>query len=169
MNNAQTTCGKFIYISHLNLFFFFHSRTWVTLIDHSLFFSLSYRRSRMRNLRKCLPGAGKNTMLQEQDPWRLYYEVINTWASRKKHILPTCPYCRADPPASVLHQLNDYPSPSPPKKKKEKRKKKQIENTIQKNKKNKKNKKNLLQSGIEPGSTAWKLIIFTTVTFMQAR
>ena len=33
---------------------------------------------------------------------------------KDKKLWPTCPFCRADPPASLLHQLDEYPSSSPP-------------------------------------------------------
>ena len=77
MNDAQTPCGKFIYIA-LESFFsvFFHSRTRVTLTDHFFFLSLSHRRPRMRNLRKCLPWTRKNDVLQEEDPFRLRYDMV---------------------------------------------------------------------------------------------
>ena len=34
-------------------------------------------------------------------------------SQQEKHLLPSCPFCRADPPASVL-DLVDYPSPTVP-------------------------------------------------------
>ena len=45
----------------------------------------------------------------------MHNECLTQWfRTQKDKLWPTCPYCRADPPASVLHQLGEYPSSSPP-------------------------------------------------------
>ena len=46
----------------------------------------------------------------------MHNECLTQWfrTQKDKKLWPTCPYCRADPPASVLHQLGEYPSSSPP-------------------------------------------------------
>ena len=36
-------------------------------------------------------------------------------SQQQMHIWPTCPHCRADPPAAVLQQLGEDPSPPTPK------------------------------------------------------
>ena len=47
---------------------------------------------------------------------RIHQDCLFEWykSQQEKHLLPSCPFCRADPPASVLLQLVNYPTPSLP-------------------------------------------------------
>ena len=46
----------------------------------------------------------------------IHHDCLMKWfkSQQEKHLLPSCPFCRADPPASVLLDLVDYPSPTVP-------------------------------------------------------
>ena len=96
MADAETPCGKFLYMSHSNLFFFFHSRTRVTLIDHSFFFSLSHRRWRMRHLRKRV-SQRKNAMLQTQHTSWLLREMVSK--SNREAPFSVMPVLQSRPPS----------------------------------------------------------------------
>ena len=78
MNDAQTPCGKFIYIA-LESFFsvFFHSRTRVTLTDHFFFLSF-FKSSKIKNAQfaQMFARTRKNDVLQEEDPFRLRYDMV---------------------------------------------------------------------------------------------
>ena len=47
---------------------------------------------------------------------RIHLDCVMTWyqSQQKKHIWPTCPYCRADLPAAVLQPLGENPPPPTP-------------------------------------------------------
>ena len=82
MNDAQTSCGKFIYIELESFFLFFSRCTRVTLIDHSFFFSLSHRRSWMHNLCDWLPWRRKNALLQEDNPHKMFNGMVQKPATK---------------------------------------------------------------------------------------
>ena len=67
----------------------------------------------MRNLCDWLPWAGKNALLQEDD----HTNCLMKWyqSQQEKHLWPSCPHCRADPPSTVLEALlGVHPSPPTP-------------------------------------------------------
>lgn len=99
MNDAQTPCGKFMYIALR--FRFFHSRTRATLNDHSFLICV--------------------TDCPEQEKMPCCKKTIHTnclmkWyqSQQEKHLWPSCPHCRADPPSTVLEALGVHPSPPTP-------------------------------------------------------
>ena len=99
MNDAQTPCGKFMYIALR--FRFFHSRTRATLNDRSFLICV--------------------TDCPEQEKMPCCKKTIHTnclmkWyqSQQEKHLWPSCPHCRADPPSTVLEALGVHPSPPTP-------------------------------------------------------
>ena len=66
----------------------------------------------MHNLCDWLPWAGKNALLQEDD----HTNCLMKWyqSQQEKHLWPSCPHCRADPPPTVLEALGVHPSPPTP-------------------------------------------------------
>ena len=57
--------------------------------------------------------------LQEKTPCckqLMHFNCVMEWykSQQEKHLWPTCPFCRADPPASLPHQLDEFPPSSPP-------------------------------------------------------
>ena len=66
----------------------------------------------MHNLCDWLPWAGKNALLQEDD----HTNCLMKWyqSQQEKHLWPSCPHCRADPPSTVLEALGVHPSPPTP-------------------------------------------------------
>ena len=90
MNDAQTPCGKFMYIALR--FRFFHSLTRATLNDHSFLICV--------------------TDCPEQEKTPCCKKTIDTnclmkWyqSQQEKHLWPSCPHCRADPPSTVFRSL----------------------------------------------------------------
>ena len=47
---------------------------------------------------------------------RIHQDCLFKWfqSQREKHLWPTCPFCRADPPVSLLNQLDEFPTLSSP-------------------------------------------------------
>lgn len=57
--------------------------------------------------------------LQEKTPCckqLMHFNCVMEWykSQQEKHLWPTCPFCRPDPPASLLHQLDEFAPSSPP-------------------------------------------------------